>query len=155
MIYLIFILVGILLGLLISTLYWKRYLGNINENYHKILSYYFILNDWLSNQTYGYKVDDFFIKNNYSTIAIYGMKELGLLLYDKLEKTDINVKYVIDKNPEIVTKKIKCYRPTDSLPDVDAIIVTASYYFSDIRKQLEHTGYKIHSIEDVVCCKYS
>ena len=93
------------------------------------------------------------MKNSYKSVAIYGMKEFGVHLYEMLKDSDIKVEYVIDKNPGIVSEDIKCYKPSDELPKVDVIVVTASYYFNEIRKQLQHTGYRIVSIEDVIYYK--
>ena len=42
--------------------------------------------------------------------------------------------------------------PKDEVEPVDAIIVTATYYYNEIRKQLKVNGikYKIISLEDII-----
>lgn len=147
-------LIGIAIGIIAATVFWKNINEQLNAEYKKISRYYYIFSEWLSNEFYDRKTEQFFIKNDYKSVAIYGMKELGVHLWEMLKDTNIRVEYVIDMNPEVVSDNIKCYKPSDELPKVDVIVVTASYYFNEISKQLRHTGYPIVSLEDVIYYRY-
>ena len=65
------------------------------------------------------------------------MKELGKRLYDELRDTEIHVGYYIDTHLFSINIPLPHYYPDDELPDVDAIIVTATYYFPEIREKLQ------------------
>lgn len=78
-------------------------------------------------------------------VTIYGYGDVGKLLYGDLLSTDIEVKEILDKR-EIVTqshsKNLKVYKPREGNTAVDAIIVTAIYYFDEIEKELMDLGYQ-------------
>lgn len=146
-------LTGIAVGIMVATFFWKNIIEKLNSNYRKISGYYHIFSEWLGNEFHGQKTELFFEKNGYKSVAIYGMKEFGVHLYEMLKDSDVKVEYVIDRNPSVVLEDIKCYKPSDELPKVDVIVVTASYYFNEISKQLQHIGCRIVSIEDVIYYK--
>ena len=94
---------------------------------------------------------EYFHKNDIQSIAIYGYKELGERLYDELKGSDIEIKYIIDKNIDYIRAEIDVYSPDESLPQVDAIVVTATYYYDEIEDELNDMGdFLIISLEDVV-----
>lgn len=81
---------------------------------------------------------------NLRCIAIYGMGSLGRHLVWEIEKynsehTDaiITLKYGIDQSGKPGDYSFPVYRLTDTLPDIDAVIITVTYEFGKIRKQLE------------------
>lgn len=93
----------------------------------------------------------FFTQNSYKTVAIYGMKELGERLYDELKDSEIEVKYVIDKNADTIYADVDVIEPEDTLEDVDVIVVTAIHYFDEIEEALgAKVDYPVISLEDVV-----
>ena len=131
----------------------KMYLSKIEEEKNltnKLIQYYNIMNKWLKFKQNGGTLADYFEKRLYKEIAIYGMKELGIRLMDELINSNITVKYIIDKNIENIPVNMEGYLPTDNLPEVDAIIVTASYYYDEIEKNLrEKVKCPILSIEEL------
>ena len=61
------------------------------------------------------------------------------------------VKYVIDKNAETIYADVDIVRPEDTLEAVDAIVVTATYYFDEIEEALcEKVDCPVISLEDVL-----
>lgn len=122
-----------------------------DEVFKKVLSYYFLYNQWLSVHQQGKSLVDYFKKNGYKTVAIYGLKELGERLYDELKDSDITVKYIIDKNADTLYADVDVVTPDEKLEPVDVIVVTAAYYYSDIEEMLyEKVDYPVVSLEDVV-----
>lgn len=126
--------------------------GNANiEIRDKIISYYNILNQWLELKQDGISLVQYFEENNYRTVAIYGMKELGERLYEELRLSQIEVKYAIDRNADNIHAELEVIHPDEELPDVDVIVVTASFYYDDIEDALQKkTNCKIVSLEDIV-----
>ena len=119
--------------------------------FQKILSYYFIYNQWLSLHQQGKSLVEYFEKNGYKTVAIYGMKELGERLYDELKDSGITVKYIIDRNADTIYADVDVVSPDDDLEPVDVIVVTACYFFDAIDRKLgANVDYPVVSLEDIV-----
>lgn len=57
-----------------------------------------LLNQWLMAKQAGIKMEDWFKRNHYKRIVIYGMSLLGERLVDELKETDIKVIAGVDKN---------------------------------------------------------
>lgn len=94
---------------------------------------------------------DFFEDNGYKSIAIYGMSYLGERLMDELKDSGIEVRYAIDRNAENIYAGVEVKKPEDDLEEVDAVIVTAVFFFDEIEEQLEKIlDCPIISLEDIV-----
>jgi len=146
----------------------KNGLGNEFENiYHKPQNYpdkdkivklsefYNVLVQWISLKERGITAGDFMRKNGYKTAAVYGMKELGELLYQEMRNSGVCVKYVIDQFPESIFVDVPVLRPDEDLLPVDVIIVTAIHYFEKIKETLKSKiECKICSLEDVLFFEY-
>lgn len=79
------------------------------------------------------------------------MKELGERLYAELKDSEIQVKYIIDKNADTIYADIDVVEPENILEDVDVIVVTAIHYFDEIEMMLgEKVDYPVISLEDVI-----
>lgn len=74
----------------------------------------------------------------YRKIAIYGMGDLGKLLYKRLKLSPVEVAYAIDRNPPRIDDQLKILSLNSDLLPVDAIIVTIIWEFESIRKKLEN-----------------
>lgn len=115
-------------------------------------SYYEVLNQWLALKYHGISLDKYFVDNGYKTVAIYGFAEIGRRLYEELEKSKyVKVNYVIDQNAGNVSAKVPAYCPSADLENVDVIVITPTFAYFAIEKNLKkYVPYKIISIEDVV-----
>ena len=110
-----------------------------------------MLNQWLCIKQEGKSLDEYFKENNYKTVAIYGMGEMGNRLYDELKNTDIEVKYAIDKNASSTYSELDVKEIDDELPEVDVVVVTATFAFDDIVEDIQDKFVcPIVSLEDVV-----
>lgn len=124
---------------------------------NRFKSYYNVTNQWLLNKNEEKNVGDYFKDNNYKTIAIYGMGNMGELFYEEVKKTDVKVAYFIDKNAEelyygIDDIPVVNIKDIESREKVDAIIVTPIYDFESISEDLVDSskGAEIVSLEDVI-----
>lgn len=94
---------------------------------------------------------DYFVEKGIKSIAIYGMDNVGERFYDELKDTDIKIAYAIDKKGGSINAEIKMVSPEDELERVDAIVVTAVYYFDEIFKNLSSkTDIPIISLEEIL-----
>lgn len=123
----------------------------LTENGMKVHELYMAFDQWLRVRQQGKTLVEYFEKQGYQTVAIYGMKELGEHLYDELQGTGITVEYIIDKNAEIISADVDVVTPDEELKPVDVIVVTAIYYFDEIEEMLsDKVNYPIVSLEDIL-----
>ena len=114
-------------------------------------SSYNIMNQWVAKKQRGISLEQYFDKNEYKSVAIYGMGTMGILLFDELKDTNIEIKYGIDKDPYCTYPGLEIVEPGDGLEKVDVIVVTIVTAFNGIKNMLsEYTDIPIVSIEDVV-----
>lgn len=121
------------------------------EKVDKFKSYYNMLNQWLMIKQEGKSLESWFIENEYKTVAIYGMGEMGNRLYDELKNTSISVQYGIDKNAGATYSDLEVRSLDDCLDEVDVVIVTAIFAFDEIEEEIgDIILAPIVSLEDVV-----
>lgn len=104
----------------------------------KHLDLFLMMNQWVKVKQEGKNVSDYLEKNDYKSIAIYGMSYAGEALVRELSDSAIEVKYGIDKNAAGVYSELKLVTPEDELEEVDAVVVTAISFFEDIEKNLSN-----------------
>lgn len=110
-----------------------------------------VFSQWLYIKQEGKSLTEYFVEKGYQTIAVYGMHYLGECLIEELKDSGVEVKYAIDRNADKICSEVDVYTLDDKLPGVDAVVVTAFYYFDEIEDALhEKMGCPIISIEDVV-----
>lgn len=137
-------------GAATSSVYFKK-MDDAADRHKKIISYYQLFNQWLMVRQEGKTLAEYFERNHYKTVAIYGMKEFGERLLDELKDSDITVKYIIDKNADAIYADVDVITPDDEMPSVDVIVVTATYYFDEIEDMMcEKVDYPIVSLEDIL-----
>lgn len=121
------------------------------EMKNKMLKYYVTLNNWIGKKQKNINLSSYFEKLGYNSVAIYGMKEVGERLYEELKDTKTEVKYAVDQNAESIYADIDVYSPDDDLPEVDVIVVTATYYYNSILNNIkDKISCPIISLDDVI-----
>lgn len=148
-------LVGIMAGTCIgAALLYKmqlKALEKVNAKTDKFKQYYNTLNQWLNNKDTGKNSEDYFKRNNYKTIAIYGMGEIGNRLYNELKNSDIKIKYVIDQSIDYLNQEIPVVSLEDKLEEVDVIVVTPTFAYEDVKSRLiKKVNCPIISINEVL-----
>ena len=117
----------------------------------KRLALFMMMNQWVRIKQEGKNLSDYFVKNQYQKIAIYGMGYAGETLLAELKDSDIKVAYGIDRNADRILLDIDILTLENSLPEADVIVVTAITYFDEIEKDLaKKTNIKVISLEDVL-----
>lgn len=132
----------------------RYYMDRTEEEIDKVqkgLEFYDILVRWLKLRQEHKALAEYFSKNGYETVAIYGMKEIGMLLLNELKQEGVPVLYAIDRNAREMSADIPIVEPSSEMPKVDVIIVTAPHYFDSIYLNLkEMTKAEIVPIEDML-----
>lgn len=121
------------------------------DNTKKFMEFYDVLLRWNLVRQKGRNLSEFFEQKEFSSIAIYGMKDLGQALYRELENSSVKVLYGIDRDAEHIYLPYDIFSPNEDLAPVDAIVVTAIHYYDEIEELLrKKMSCPIFSIEDVV-----
>lgn len=121
----------------------------------KLSEFYNILVQWVSLKEKGITIGDFMKKKGYNTVAIYGMKELGELLYGELRNSGVNVKYIVDQFCDPILIDVPVLKPEEPLLPVDVVIVTAIHCFEEIKGILKSKiDCPVFSLEDVLFVEY-
>lgn len=144
--------VGAIGGIAAASSLNGKHLAQRIEKIDKFKGYYNMLNQWLVLKQEGKTLEQYFVDNTYNTIAIYGMGEMGNRLYDELKNSDkVEVKCTIDKNAAITYSELEALETVDGMPEVDVVVVTATFAFAEIEEELRaKIDYPIVSLDDVV-----
>ena len=102
----------------------------------KFKKYYNLLNQWLALKQQGKSLEMYFLENQYKTIIIYGMGEIGNRLYEELKNSRIEIKYAIDKNVIIEYDDLEIMELSNSMEQADVVVVTAIFAFDEIKKSI-------------------
>lgn len=88
---------------------------------------------------------DYFIKNEYRKIAIYGFGRLGKVLFELLRDTEVEVLYIIDKN---CLNGVLGYN--DNWKTVDVIVLTQVDELNEIKEEIrEKVDYKVITLFEI------
>lgn len=117
----------------------------------KHLALFLMMNQWVAVKQEGKNLADYFEKQGYKSIAIYGMSYVGERLFEELKGSDIQVQYGIDKNADNIYMDVDIVTMEDELKPVDAIVVTPIFFFDEIEEELsKKTDCPIISLEDIL-----
>lgn len=95
------------------------------QHFMKFKPMFHIMLDWMNLKNQGICLGQFFEKNHYSSIAIYGMGYIGECVYDELGESSVTVKYGIDQMALDFKGELPVFRvQDDNLEAVDAVVLT-------------------------------
>ena len=117
----------------------------------KHLALFLMMNQWVKVKQEGKKLSDYFEKNGYKKIAIYGMSYAGETLLEELEGSGIEVSYGIDQKADALFLDVDVVSMEDTLEEVDAVVVTAITFFDEIEERIsEKLNCPVISLEDIL-----
>lgn len=117
----------------------------------KHLALFLMMNQWVRVKQEGKNLSEYFEKNNYKKIAIYGMSYAGETLIDELRDSGVTIAYGIDKNADSIYADVDVVSMDDELASVDAVVVTAITFFNEIEEKLSgKVDCPILSLEDIL-----
>lgn len=110
-----------------------------------------LFNQWMMVKQSGKNLKDYFERNNYKKIVVYGMSHAGERLIDELKGTDIEVVAGIDRNAKGIFLDVPVLLPEDQIPDADCMVVTPVFFFDEIvDKMSQKLSCPIISLEDIL-----
>ncbi len=117
----------------------------------KHLALFMMMNQWVKIGQEGKKLSEYFERNGYKNIAIYGMSYVGETLADELKNSRVFVKYGIDKKAGRINTEMNMITLEDNLQEVDAVVVTSITFFDEIAEKLrKRVNCPILSLEDIL-----
>ncbi len=118
---------------------------------NKHLALFQMMNQWVRVKQEGKNLSEYFERNGYKNIAVYGMSYAGETLLEELKGTDVNVVYGIDRNADSTYADVEVFTAEDDLQPVDAVVVTAITFFDEIEENLmKKMDCPIISLEDIL-----
>lgn len=142
---------GVLAGAIGTNIKAEKKIFEKQKLADKHLALYLLMNQWVKVKQEGKNVTEYFEKNGYNKIAIYGMSYVGETLVDELKDSKIEIVCAIDKNADGIYSEIDMITPNDEIPQVDAVIVTPVFFFEEIEELLRRrTSADILSLEDIL-----
>lgn len=117
----------------------------------KHLALFLMMNQWVKVKQEGKNLAEYFKRNGYKKIAVYGMSYAGETLVDELRGSEIEIAYGIDRNTNGIYSDMNIFSIEDELGEVDVVIVTAITFFDEISERLsEKMRCPIFSLEDIL-----
>lgn len=117
----------------------------------KYKNYFRVLERWLTLKEQKKNLSEFLISRGYQEIAIYGWGILGKHLYEELKDTEIKVLYAVDRQKGEESSQVKLILPEEAWKRADAIVVTATFDFANIRQfAKQKTDMEVLSLEELV-----
>lgn len=143
--------IGLSAGVGITGNFMKKLIKRNSDMSEKHLALFLMMNQWVKVKQEGKNLAEFFERNGYKKIAIYGMSYAGETLLDELSTSDIEVAYAIDKNAKSIYLDINTVTIEANLQNVDAIVVTAITFYDEIEKKIkEKLECPVFSLEDIL-----
>lgn len=158
LLYFIITLLIVLTGICIYTIIiQKKHIKQIENMSSRYSMYYKLLNQWMKNKAQNKKITDYLMDNGIKTIAIYGMGEVGQLLYEELKGEQVQVLYFIESAggnsiEDRYGKRVIGVKEINLQEKADAIIITPIYNFENIYNDIvdENVGTIVLSLEDII-----
>lgn len=149
------LLLGIFIGAVGGAVTMEKITGKAINSWRELtdknLELFLLMNKWMKTKQESRHIKEYLEKRGYKSVAIYGMSHVGKCLLEELKNCDVEVKYAVDKNATAIYSDVNVYSPEDDLPEVDAIIVTAVYYFEEISNNLkDKVSFPIVSLKDIL-----
>lgn len=130
---------------------YEKHCELIAKHADQFTEFYTLMQQWVKVHQTGHKLEDYFKKNNYKKVAVYGMNEIGYMVLKELEKSEIEVSYCIDKNADNLFAQIDVRKPDGDLQPVDAVIVAVVQYYDEVKDALKgKLDCPVISLSDVV-----
>ena len=127
-----------------------RDISIMGNDLRKSREFYSILCDIVDVLQSGTSLSSYFEYHDYKKVSIYGFKELGRILKKELERNNIEICDIIDRDTTLGFPDIEIV-PPDKAGKADVIIVTAIHYYADIAEEMrKKTTADIVSLKDVV-----
>lgn len=139
-------------GLLYFVAGWQqKCIDRWKEQAEKNRAMFVLMDRWANIRQNGRCLEEYFLKNEYYRIAVYGLGVMGQRLIKEFDNSKIEIAYGIDKNEDMAYTNLEVVTMEDELKQVDAVVVTVVKEFDAIRERLmEKTECQVIALEDIL-----
>lgn len=125
---------------------------NREKTLQKYIQFYRVMIRWLNAIQKKVSIEGYLKKRGIKRVAIYGYADIGKLLHNELVYSEIEVVNILDKRDiQSAISGLKVQKPSEGDRTVDAVLVTAVYYYNEIKTELMEMGYKnVMSLQKIV-----
>lgn len=142
---------GVTAGAVMTGHFTGKVLLRMKNLSDKHLDLFMLLNQWIITKQNNKTIEKYLCDRGLVKIAIYGMSYVGERLYHELRGGKVTVLYGIDIKADGIYSDLKIYKPEEELDQVDAVIVTTSGHFEEIKRLIgQKMRTKILSLEDIL-----
>lgn len=144
-----------LIGLIVGTVVIWNYLEDIIYHKEDIATKNYDLFKtcllWKEKCIEGKNISNYFIQNNYCSVAIYGMGPMGESLCLELVHDGICVNCAIDRAQYRKFAGIQVYNNVDDIPSVDIVVVTTIASYQEIKRDIaDKVKCRVVSLYDII-----
>lgn len=126
----------------------KEFLQELADKHFEL---FMIMNRWTRLLQDKKSIVDYFERNNYKEIAIYGFNYIGETLERELRESAIKIKYIIDRNAEYMYAPERIISPNEVFNNVDVLVVTVVDKKGVLINKLQDTcNFKVVYIGDIL-----
>lgn len=122
----------------------KQFANRLSE----IRESHYVLTLWLKSH-FGNSIGNYLKEKGIQTIAIYGYGFLGKMLYQEIQNTNIEIRYIIDKRKQIDTN-VLIIGPLAQWQQVDAIIISPLDYNGILREWKNKLIYPTYILKNIL-----
>lgn len=96
-----------------------------------------LMYQWMRLKIRGISLMEFFQDRGIQSIAIYGMGEIGQLIYEELAaENEVFIRYAIDQSGVRYVESLPTYQLDRNLPGADAIVITPVLITDQLEEQI-------------------
>ncbi len=133
------------------TVWQQKCIDRWKEQAEKNRAMFVLMDRWASLRQEGKNLAEYFVRNGYRRIAVYGLGVMGQRLIKELRDSKVEIVYGIDKNEDMAYTGLDVLPIRCELPSVDAVVVTVVKEFETIREVLsEKLDCPVIAIEDIL-----
>lgn len=130
---------------------YEKHCEVIAKQADQFSEFYTLMQQWVKVYQAGRTLENYFLKNHYQKIAVYGMSEMGYMVLKELEGSSVEIPYCIDRNADNLFAQVDVRRPDEELEVVDAVVVAVVQFYDEVKEALcRKMDCPIISLSDVV-----
>lgn len=127
----------------------------VKEKHLKTLGHFkqmfFVYDKWMALENQNVTIASYLKSKKVDKVAIYGGGYIGKQLLANLQRDNVNVCYLIDRNAKYMEETVELYTLEEELPQTDAVIITLLSKEEEIKRRLaQRIGNNVWAIKELL-----
>ncbi len=121
------------------------------EQLEKYERQFLLLKRWVMQSEGSDQLQIYLEENGFKKVAVYGMEHLGMCVAHKLTGASCKLEALYGIDVDRVSSEIEIYRPEDTMPETDVVIVTAIFAYETLKNELKKKfSCQVVSLEEII-----